>query len=388
MSSGSDMMRPLLAGSLLHCVGRYLLVLFVVTAAFTVQTVPSQAQTSTGTGSSEEAVGGATPGGVNAGSASDAELWRKIRQGNRGTVAGENPDAGVMIQSGGERWREIRSGPLPRYSAWAILGTIILLALFFALRGRIRIHGGKSGRVIERFSLIERVGHWLLASSFIVLALTGLNITFGKTMFLPLIGKEVFASITIFGKMIHNYVAFAFMLGLVMIAVMWVLQNIPNRHDIVWLLRGGGMFGGGHPPAKKFNAGQKIVFWAVILCGISISMSGWALMNPFTTEMFSGTFALSNSVLGTSFGADLTAIEEQQYQTIWHAAMAVIMTMIILGHIYIGTIGMEGAIDAMTSGEVDANWAHEHHALWAREVGPEQMHDRPDQTPAAMQPAE
>ncbi|MEP1209924.1 MAG: formate dehydrogenase subunit gamma [Rhizobiaceae bacterium] len=315
----------------------------------------------------EKPVAGATPGGVNEGSSSDSELWRQIRQGGSGTVVGGDKSSGLMIQSGGQDWRLIRNGPLPRYSAWAILGTLLLLSLFFALRGRIKIDHGPSGKTMKRFSAIERAGHWLLASSFIILALTGLNLIFGKTLLMPILGKDAFASLTVFGKYIHNYVGFAFMLGLAMIAVMWVVHNIPNWRDITWLLRGGGLLGGGHPPAKKFNAGQKIIFWVVVLCGVSISLSGWALMNPFSTQMFAETFSLSNGLFGTNFATDISPIQEQQYQSLWHAIMAVFMIVVVLAHIYIGSIGMEGALSAMTSGDVDTNWAREHHSLWVEE---------------------
>lgn len=315
----------------------------------------------------ENPIQGTTPGGVNDGSSSDSQLWRQIRKGDSGTVVGGNKMTGMMIQSAGQDWRLIRNQQLPRYTAWAILGTLLLLSLFFALRGRIRIDHGLSGQTIKRFSGIERAGHWLLASSFIILALTGLNLIFGKTLLIPLLGKETFASITVFGKYIHNYVGFAFMLGVAMVAVMWIVHNIPNLGDVKWLLRGGGMIGGGHPPARKFNAGQKIIFWVVVLCGASISLSGWALMNPFTTQMFSGTFGLANSVFGTAIATDISPIQEQQYQSLWHAVMAVIMIVIVMAHIYIGSVGMEGALSAMTSGDVDINWAREHHSLWVEE---------------------
>ncbi len=336
-----------------------LLLVFVVSFA----TVSVQAQTV----APENPVAGATPGGVNEGSSSDSELWRQIRRGNPGTVVGGDPNSGMMIQSAGQDWRMIRNDQLPKYAAWAILGMLLLLSLFFAIRGRMKISHGPSGRTITRFSLIERVGHWLLASSFILLALTGLNLIFGKSLLIPLLGKDAFASITVFGKLVHNYVGFAFMLGLIMIVVMWIWHNIPTLTDVKWLFRAGGMLGGGHPHARKFNAGQKIIFWLVVLCGISISLSGWALMNPFTTNMFSGTFEIANSWFGTSYQTDLTAIQEQQYQSLWHAIMAVFMIVVILAHIYIGSVGMEGALPAMTTGDVDTNWAKEHHSIWAEE---------------------
>ena len=315
----------------------------------------------------ESPTAGSVPGGTSDGASSDSELWRLIRQGGEGNVAGANPKSGLMIQSEGEDWRQFRNTELPAYSAAGILGILILLSLFYAVRGRVKIDHGKSDQTVTRFHLVERASHWLLASSFIVLAITGLNLIFGKSLLIPVIGADAFASLTIAGKYIHNYVGFAFMAALVMVAVLWIKHNFPSRHDINWFLKGGGLIGLGHPPAKKFNAGQKIIFWVVILCGVSISMSGWALLNPFTTTMMADTAAVANSVLGTSFPTDLAPIHEQQLQTTWHSIMAVFMIVVIIAHIYIGSVGMEGALDAMTSGEVDRNWALEHHALWVKE---------------------
>lgn len=200
-----------------------------------------------------------------------------------------------------------------------------------------------------------------------MLALTGLNLLYGREFLIPLLGKETFAAIAYAGKLAHNYVAFAFMLGLLMILVMWVKNNIPHPRDITWLLKGGGMFTkNSHPSAAKFNAGQKILFWLVILSGISISMSGIALMFPFETNMFGKTFGILNS-MGASLPATVSPIEEQQYAALWHSIMALFMICVIIAHIYIGSVGMEGAIDAMTTGRVDTNWAREHHDLWAEE---------------------
>ena len=336
----------------------------LIIGALSVQTAPAFSQIS----GPDKPVAGATPGGTNASSAAQAEMWRQIRKGISGTVVGQDKSSGMLVQSDGQNWRMTRNGPLAKYSAWAILGSLLVLAVFFGVRGRIKVSKGLSGKTIKRFSAIERAGHWLLASSFILLALTGLNLLFGRKLLIPLIGRDAFSTITIFGKFIHNYVAFAFMLGLLMVTVLWIVHNIPNRHDIGWLLRGGGLFGGAHPPARKFNAGQKIIFWVVVLCGVSISMSGWALMSPFTTTMFGDTFAMLNGIFGTSYPTDLAPIQEQQYQSLWHTIMAVFMIVVIFAHIYIGSIGMEGALDAMTSGEVDKNWAREHHSLWVDEV--------------------
>ncbi len=307
---------------------------------------------------------GNVPGAAQ-GNSSDAEIWRAIRQGAQGNVSIEDGKAGLMIQSEGENWRSFRNGPLPLYGGWALAVVIVLLAVFFAARGRIRIESGFSGKTVERFNEVERFAHWLVASSFIVLALTGLNLMYGRYVIKPILGADVFAAITLAGKYAHNFVGFAFMVGLVMILVIWIRDNIPDRHDLIWLLKGGGMFMKGvHPPAKKFNAGQKIVFWVVVLGGVSISVSGVALMFPFEFTLFGWSFKAMNLV-GLDMPTSVTPIIEMQLSQLWHAILGLVLIALILAHIYIATLGMEGAYDAMGTGMVDENWAKEHHSLWA-----------------------
>jgi formate dehydrogenase subunit gamma len=299
----------------------------------------------------------------------DVEMWKKVREGLSGQVSIPDKKAGQLVQSDGEAWRNFRNGPLPRYGLWAMIGVIVVLAAFLLLRGRIRIEHGWAGHTMMRFSEIERFGHWLLAVSFIILALTGLNVLYGRYVLLPLIGAEAFSFISIWGKWLHNYVAFAFMVGLALTFIVWIRHNFPHWRDVVWLLKGGGMFvKGSHPPAWKFNAGQKILFWLVMLGGLSLSLSGLALMFPFQTALFAKTFALVN-MLGFNLPTQLTPIQEMQYATSWHSIVALALIVVIVGHIYIGTLGMQGAFSAMGSGQVDVNWAKEHHSLWAeREI--------------------
>ncbi|MGF6860425.1 formate dehydrogenase subunit gamma [Rhodobacteraceae bacterium MBR-64] len=310
------------------------------------------------------------------GAASDSDIWRALRYNEADVkVSSRNPAAGVIIQDSGMRWLAFRKGPLATYGGYLLLGTLAVLALFFLVRGRIRIDGARSGRKILRFASIERFSHWLLGGSFILLGITGLVQLFGRMAIIPLIGKGTFAPMAIAGKWVHNNVAWAFMLGLVMVTVLWIAHNIPNRHDLKWLAVGGGLFSKGvHPPARKFNAGQKLIFWAVVVLGISISASGLSLLFPFDLPMFAGTFRIINDLgLPGLFGFDplpatLLPHEEMQLAQIWHAIIAFLFIAIILGHIYIGSIGMEGAFEAMGSGEVDEQWAREHHGLWVEEV--------------------
>ena len=324
------------------------------------------------------------------GGASDPELWRALRYNSAAiTTSSRGPGATVLVQDGGMRWLQFRQGPLLEYGGYLLLGTIALLALFFLIRGRIRIDGEKTGRTIERFKSVERFGHWMLAGSFILLGITGLVSLMGRKFLIPVFGHESFALLATWTKWIHNNVSWAFMIALVMIFVMWVMHNLPDRTDLNWIAKGGGIFTKGHPPAKKFNAGQKLIFWSVIVLGTSISVSGLALLFPFEINLFSATFAKLNS-LGISDALGLgelpTALaphEEMQLSQLWHAIVSFVLMAIILAHIYIGSIGMEGAYAAMGSGEVEEQWAREHHSIWVEEVKAKE-----GQAPQGATPAE
>lgn len=309
------------------------------------------------------------------GGASDPELWRAFRYGSADiTTQSRGPAGATVIQDGGMWWLNYRAGPLQAIAAYLLGGTILALALFYLIRGRIRIHGEKTGRTITRFKAFERFGHWLLATSFLVLGVTGLFSLFGRKVLIPLFGHENFAFLAVSSKWVHNNISWAFIIALFIIFFVWVMHNLPDRTDLRWLARAGGLFGGEHPPAKKFNAGQKLIFWAVIVLGGSISLSGLSLLFPFEFNLFGHTFSTLNSwgVPGW-FGATdlpypLAPQEEMLYAQLWHALVSLVLTAIIFAHIYLGSVGMEGAFDAMGKGEVEEQWAREHHSIWAQEV--------------------
>lgn len=324
------------------------------------------------------------------GGASDPELWRALRFGEANVTASNNgPAATTLVQDGGMRWLTFREGPLTSFAGYLLGGTCLLLLIFYLVRGRIRIDGEKTGRKIERFNAIERMGHWMLAGSFILLGITGLVTLLGRKMLIPLFGHDAFATLAVGTKWVHNNVSWAFMISLVMIFVMWVIHNLPHRTDLNWLRKGGGIFSKGHPPAKKFNAGQKMIFWSVIVLGASISITGLALLFPFEINMFAATFSKVNALgipemLGfAEMRTNLAPHEEMQYAQLWHALVSFVLMAIILAHIYIGTVGMEGAYDAMGSGQVEEQWAREHHSLWVDEVQAKKT-----ETPESATPAE
>ncbi|MFQ5766169.1 MAG: formate dehydrogenase subunit gamma, partial [Rhodospirillales bacterium] len=224
--------------------------------------------------------GGNVPGNWS-GNLSDSEFWRGIRRGHAGSSTLPDQQAAVMVQSEGESWRNFKNGPLSQFGGWLLLAVVVVLAAFRLIRGQIKIDHGPSGRTIERFNGLERGTHWVTASSFIILGLTGLNVLYGRYVLKPVLGADAFAALTYWGKIAHNYIAFAFIAGIIMMFVLWVRDNLLDSTDFKWLAAGGGLlWKGAHPPAKKFNFGQKCIFWLVILGGASLAWSGLALMFP------------------------------------------------------------------------------------------------------------
>ena len=274
-------------------------------------------------------------------SVKEQELLKELNKiQGRGTL----PDARsqVLEQPAGRDWRYFHDVTLRWTGAIAILGMLAVLILFYLIRGMVRIEGGRSGRTLVRFNAFERFVHWMTASCFIVLALSGLNITFGKELLTPLIGPETFAMWSQWAKYAHNYLSFPFTIGVVLMFLMWLAWNFPSGVDFKWIKEGGGLFGNKHPPARRFNAGQKVIYWIVVLGGGAAAVTGYLLMFPF-------------------YATDIAGMQLAQMV---HGIVSVVFVAVMLAHIYIGTIGMEGAFEAMGKGEVDVNWAQQHHSLW------------------------
>jgi formate dehydrogenase subunit gamma len=263
----------------------------------------------------------------------------------QGEINQLDPRARVLIQPAGRTWDFFHQVVLRWIGAIAIIGTLAALAAGYVLLGRMRISAGRSGRKILRFKAFERAAHWLTAVSFVVLAITGLNITLGKALLLPLMGYDAFSTLSEYSKYVHNFVSFAFVVGLALIVVIFIKDNIPDKTDVQWFKQGGGFIKSKHASARRFNAGEKLVFWGALGAGVAVIVSGFLLLFPFYVT----------NILGMQISQGV------------HAVIAILFIALILGHIYIGTLGMEGAFEAMWTGEVDYNWAKEHHDLWLEE---------------------
>lgn len=277
-----------------------------------------------------------------------AAMWDDIRAGAAGRSSLPDPAAARLIQVEGMVWRD-RNDLLIKPGGLAILGlTVLGLVLYWIYRGPIRTQAQPGRRRIKRFDHAQRMAHWLVGLSFVLLALSGLIVTYGRLVLAPALGPETFALVTWGAKLIHGFVGPAFAAGLIMMLVFWVRHALPNRMDVEWLARGGGLLSrsAGRPRAGRLNAGQKLLFWITIAGGGYLSVTGAYLLLPFA----------------------LTDVFGMQMAQLGHAAAAIVMTSVALIHLYFGTVGVQGALASAASGEVDVNWAKEHHSEWVKEI--------------------
>ena len=256
-------------------------------------------------------------------------------------------ETNVLIQGGGHEWRKLRNGPVTFYGGIILLIPLAVLVLFYLAKGPIKMHDPLTGRLIERFSSVERVAHWTMGLSFVVLALTGIVILFGKYIILPIVGHAAFASLTVLGKNLHNFVGPLFIFALVIFITLYIRDNFFKSYDGEWFGKAGGLLSGEHVPAGKFNAGEKSLFWLLVvgLCSV-ISVTGLILNFPNWNQ----------------------GREAMQLANLIHGICAILAMAMACFHIYLGTVGMDGALAAMKTGYVDETWAREHHKIWYDEV--------------------
>ena len=293
----------------------------------------------------------------------NAPMWRDVGKGVAGYSSlpvRQAPEAGVLIQpfveypgsrltNAGEAWRQVRNNWIIPYGGSLLFIVALAIAIFYWRKGTIRLHGTPTGREIERFTPFERSAHWSNAIAFVILAVSGLVMAFGKFILQPVIGDTLFGWLTYALKNAHNFAGPLFAVSLVVVFFTFVKDNLPAKGDLVWLLKGGGILSGKEVPSHRFNAGEKIVFWGgVFLLGAVVVASGFVLDKIVPGLIYErSTMQMANMV---------------------HGVATVLMIAMFMGHIYIGTIGMEGAYSAMRTGYVDETWAKEHHEHWHADI--------------------
>lgn len=293
----------------------------------------------------------------------NAPFWRGVNSGEPGyssLPASQAPEAGVLIQkfvqypgsrytTAGQAWREVRNNWLIPYGGSLLLIVLVAIGLFYAAKGQIKLHDKPTGRRIERFTYFERAAHWVNAVAFTILAISGIVMAFGKYFMLPIMGGDLFGPVTWFLKSVHNFVGPAFVVSLTVVILTFLRDNWPRRIDLLWLRKGGGLLTGEHVPSHRFNAGEKLMFWGgMIFLGTLVVISGL-----FLDKLLPG-FVFTRG--------------EMQIAHMVHAVSTILMMCMIMGHVYLGTIGMQGAYKSMKTGYVDETWAKEHHELWYDDV--------------------
>ena len=296
-----------------------------------------------------------------------ANYWRAVREGQPGSGAGGtsyssvtgrpmpgsdalwlNREADNLISGSAQNWRQIRNRVIAVYGGWILFGLIVVMLHFYAIRGKIKLEDGRSGARILRWTAWERFVHWTTAVSFLVLAVTGLSLLFGRSILIPVMGPEGFAAWAAVAMYLHELVGpWIFTPAVALLLSMWLVHNLPERGDLEWWLKGGGIIGKSHPSSGRVNSGEKLWFWFIATVGVACIVTGVILAFPLEWEQTRSTMQLSSVI---------------------HGAAALLWIGFWMGHAYIGTIGTEGALEGMTSGYVDANWAKQHHDRWYEQV--------------------
>jgi formate dehydrogenase subunit gamma len=289
-------------------------------------------------------------------------VWSEVRSGRPQVTQVRGRETDVLIQPGGQTWRALRNGQVAVYGGWAIVVVLVAIAAFYWWKGPLRLHAPMTGRRIRRFLPFQQLIHWMTATAFVVLAITGIILGFGKSMLLPILGHTLFAWLAQVAKPLHNFMGPVFAVCTVIIFFTFVRNNIWRAYDMAWIRKLGGLVSGQDVPSGKFNAGEKLWFWGgVLFLGVVVSASGFVL-----------DFANFDQTRHT-----------MQVANIIHLAGACMFMMAGLGHIYMGTIGMIGAYAAMKTGSVDETWAREHHLYWYEDV----KAGRVDAAPPPQEPA-
>jgi formate dehydrogenase subunit gamma len=274
------------------------------------------------------------------------ELWRAVQQHDQqlnGISQVEGIDNNNLINGTGDLWARFRVNEIVSYAKTLLIGSLVVILIGYAIRGRVKVEGGLSGAMLRRFSDYEKIAHWLMALVFLFLAITGLILLLGRTVLIPLLGKELFSLFALASKESHNLFGPISLLSVLMMLVRFGKKNLYEKGDLIWLLKGGGLFGKSHLSAGFFNTGEKLWFWIVILVGLVISVSGLILVLPNLGQ-----------------ARDVILLSQ-----VLHVGGVIVLIALSIRHIYLGSIGMQAVSEGMRSGYVDINWAQVHHNRWA-----------------------
>ena len=293
----------------------------------------------------------------------NAPMWRAVGSGVTGYSSlpkSEAPEAGNLIQpmvqypgsrltTAGEAWRQVRNQWLIPYGGALLLIALVALVLLYLAKGPLGESGNTGPKVIERFTPFERAAHWINAIAFCLLGISGVVMAFGKFFLQPVLGLHLFGWLSFLLKNIHNFAGPVFAVSLVVVLITFLKDNIASIWDLRWLTTAGGMLGGKQVPSHRFNPAEKGMYW-------------WGMFVPGLLAVGTG-LVLDRLIPGWG-----ETRGQMQVAHMIHLVATVIMMSMLLGHIYMGTVGVRGAYSAMRTGWVDEAWAREHHQLWCDDV--------------------
>ena len=287
-----------------------------------------------------------------------ADLWRAVRGhlDSPAVTQVKGHDTSVLVNQKGDEWTAVRNNQLLPVGADFLIVVLLIIGAVYAIRGPVTLHSGTSGKEISRHSVNARFIHWFLAGIFIALAISGLILLFGRPLLIPLLGKSAFGVVALASKNVHNFVGPLLPLALILLFFNMVSRNLYERGDIKWFLKGGGMFGKGHASAGKFNPGEKVLFWLTIFLGLGVSATGYILDFPTIASWIAATFPEVSQYRHV-----------MEYSHVIHTVIGVVFIALVFGHIFLAVFFVPGTLQGMVSGNVDENWAKEHHDRWYAE---------------------
>jgi len=202
-----------------------------------------------------------------------------------------------------------------------------------------------STRYVVRYDDSERINHWITALLFVLAALSGLAFFHPSLFFF----SELFGG-GVWTRILHPFIGCALFIAFLGLYFRFWRQNLIARSDRDWLRHSGEMLRGAKenmPAAGKYNAGQKLVFWAAAIALLVLLATGITFWQPWFASAF--------------------PIGLRRFAVLLHSFAAVILVIAIIVHVY-AAIWVKGTVRAMTRGTVTDAWARQNHPLWHKEV--------------------
>jgi len=199
---------------------------------------------------------------------------------------------------------------------------------------------------IQRYTRSERSNHWVVAILFILAALSGL------ALFHP----ALYGLTGLFGggpwtRVLHPFLGVAMFLLFLIMALRFAGHNRLDANDRQWLRQLDDVLNNREeqlPPVGRYNAGQKLLFWVLVLSMLLLLASGIVIWREY---------------FGQLFGVGLIRLA-----VVAHALAAFVLICSILVHIY-AAIWVKGSLGAMLTGKVSRAWARKHHPGWYKQIG-------------------